>query len=59
MPIKNTYVKKRAHQEINKAVQKLKRGHTLGKQLSKDRIKTYDHVYCKKEARMGNSKLVS
>ena len=52
MPIKNTYVKKWAHHEINKAVNKLKRGHALPKQLSKDRLKTYDHVYAKKESRL-------
>eukprot|EP01084_Bolivina_argentea_P101611 182143_1 len=55
MPIRNTYVKKWAHHEINKAVNKLKRGHSLPKQLSKDRLKTFDHVYHRSEIRLASS----
>ena len=45
MPIRNTYVKAKAHHEINKAVNKLKRGKSLRKELNQNGLKTYTMVY--------------
>ena len=45
MPIRNTYVKAKAHHEINKAVNKLKRGKPLRKELNQNGLKTYTMVY--------------